>query len=357
MMAQLTYITKDLPGVGGKLRSLPTDFVVEEIPLYDPSGQGQHIYVRLTREGRTTREIQEGLAELFGLREADVGVAGLKDKHARATQVISLWLPTFDETAVKDLIEGNLPVEIVWVRRHRNKLRKGHLIGNRFRIIVRGPEPQSLDRARAIANALKKRGLPNYYGEQRFGLTGTNAQKGFEVLHGRGPRARWLRRFLLAAFQAELFNCWLTERIEQDWFSVLLLGDIAKKVDTGGLFEVKDVESELPRFQRREITYTGPVYGWRMRWASGEPGHLERGILDQAQVTSKMMRRVRLGGSRRPGRLFVDDLEVKRHAEGLLFSFTLPKAAYATTLLREFQKADLPSSVVPVSPGVPPETH
>jgi tRNA pseudouridine13 synthase len=117
-----------------------------------------------------------------------------------------------------------------------------------------------------------------------------------------------------------------------------LTGDIAKKTDTGGLFEVMEAEVEFPRFQRREITYTGPIYGARMRWASGEPGELERMVLEAAEVTTEMLRRARLDGSRRPACLFLDDLGFESHSEGLLFTFTLPKGAYATTVLREFMK-------------------
>ena len=116
---------------------------------------------------------------------------------------------------------------------------------------------------------------------------------------------------------------------------------MAKKTDTGGLFDVVDAPAELPRFQRGEITYTGPIYGSRMRWAGGEPGQLERHVMEEAGVTSEMLRRARLDGSRRVARLLLDDLSVEPHAEGLLFTFTLPKGAYATTLLREFMKPDV----------------
>jgi tRNA pseudouridine13 synthase len=337
----LPFITADLPGIGGEIKAEPAHFVVEELPLYEPAGEGQHVYVRLTREGWTTRALQERLADLFGLREVDVGCAGLKDKHARATQTFSLLLRDVDEATVARHIEESLPVEVVWVRRHRNKLRRGHLLGNRFRIVVLDPEAEAMARAGAIAQALQAHGLPNFYGVQRFGISGENAKRGREVLLGRGPRKRWLRRFLLSAYQAALFNAWLTERIRRGWFERLLTGDIAKKTDTGGLFEVEDAAVELPRFQRGEITTTGPIYGARMRWASGEPGELERKVLEAAGVTTDMLRRARLDGSRRPARLFLNDLRIEPHPNGLLFTFSLPKGAYATTVLREFMKTEV----------------
>jgi tRNA pseudouridine13 synthase len=337
----LPFITASLPGIGGGIKAEPAHFVVEEIPLYEAVGEGEHVYVRLTREGWTTRTLQERLTSLFGLGEVDVGCAGLKDKHARATQTFSLLLHDVDEATVARRIQEALPVEVVWTKRHRNKLRRGHLLGNRFRIVVLHPGPEAMARAEGIAQALQAHGLPNFYGAQRFGIEGDNAQRGREVLLGRGPRERWLKRFLLSAYQAALFNTWLTERIRRGWFERLLTGDIAKKTDTGGLFEVMEAEVELPRFQQREITYTGPIYGARMRWASGEPGELERTVLETAEVTTEMLRRARLDGSRRPARLFLDDLSIESHPDGLLFTFTLPKGAYATTVLREFMKTEV----------------
>jgi tRNA pseudouridine13 synthase len=335
----LPYFTADLPGVGGEIKVEPAHFVVEEIPLYEPSGEGQHVYVRLTREGWTTRALQNELAQLFDLRDVDVGCAGRKDKHARTTQTFSLNMPNADEAEVARRIEDELPVELAWVQRHRNKIKTGHLLGNRFRIVVLGPGEDALPRAEAVVQALHQRGLPNVYGPQRFGREGDNAARGREILFtGRGPRKRWLRRLLLRAYQSALFNTWLVRRIERGWFERLLTGDVAKKLDTGGLFEVEDAQAEQPRFERDEITYTGPIYGSRMWWATGEPGDLEHEILEQAGVTEELLDRAHLNGSRRRARLLLDDLTVKPHADGLLLTFSLPKGSYATTVLREVMK-------------------
>jgi tRNA pseudouridine13 synthase len=135
-----------------------------------------------------------------------------------------------------------------------------------------------------------------------------------------------------------LFNSWLIARIDRDWFERVLMGDVAKKRDTGGLFEVEDPEAEQPRFDRDEITYTGPIYGYRMWWAGGEPGTLERRILEEAGVSEEMLQRAHLNGSRRRARLVLEDLDVESHTEGLLFTFSLPKGSYATTVLREVMK-------------------
>ncbi len=336
----LPYITSDLPGTEGQIKVEPAHFVVEEIPLYEACGEGQHVYVRLTREGWTTQAVESRLAQIFDLRDVDVGCAGRKDKHARTTQTFSLNLPNAEEAAVARRIQDQLPeLEVQWVRRHRNKIRAGHLLGNRFRIVVLDPEANALPRARAAVEALRQRGLPNFYGPQRFGREGDNAARGRQILlTGGGPRKRWLRRLLLRAYQSALFNTWLVERMGRGWFQRLLVGDVAKKRDTGGLFEVEDGETAQSRFERDEITYTGPIYGSRMWWASGEPGELEREVLGAAEATVEMLDRAHLEGSRRRARLVLDDLQVEAHPDGLLFTFSLPKGSYATTLLREVMK-------------------
>lgn len=339
--ADLPYATADLPGVGGQIKVEPGHFVVEEMPLYEPSGEGQHVYVRLTRQEWTTRSLARELEQIFDLRDVDVGFAGRKDKHARTTQTFSLNLPNVDESTVAQRIEESLPVEVEWVRRHRNKMRAGHLLGNCFRIVLLDPDQPALDKADPIAETLKERGLPNFYGPQRFGKYGDNAERGRDILlTGEGPRKRWLRRLLLRAYQSALFNTWLVARIDRGWFARVLVGDIAKKLDTGGLFEVEDVEAAGPRFDRGEITYTGPIYGSRMWWAEGDPGGLEREVLERAEVTERMLAREHLNGSRRRARLLLDDLEVTEHPDGLSFTFSLPKGSYATTVLREFTKGD-----------------
>ncbi len=339
----LPYVTPDLPGIGGEIKRSPADFVVEEVPLYEPTDAGEHVYVRVTREGMATRDLVLGVCGLFAIPEVDVGYAGMKDKQARATQTISLRLPAADPAEVARRIAAELPVEVAWARRHVNKLRKGHLLGNRFRVAVRATAPvaEAETRARAILSALATTGLPNYYGEQRFGRDGDNVQRGRQVLDGRGPRQRWLRDLLLSAWQSHLFNEWLAARIRDGRFAQLIAGDIARKSDTGGIFDVADIEAERPRFERDEISYTGPIYGSRMRWATGEAGDRERAVFAATGVTEDMLRRARLDGSRRLARIRPFAAEVAAEGDGLTFAFTLPKGAYATVLLRELRKSDV----------------
>ncbi len=340
------FITPELAGIGGELKRSPAHFVVDELPLYEPCGQGEHIYLGLRREGWTTRALQQHLARVFGLREDDVGYAGLKDKQARTTQTFSLRLPLLDpqealRRAVAELGALTPPVEALWARRHGNKLKSGHLLGNRFRVVVSDPLPGALETAGLVARAIQERGLPNYFGPQRFGKYGDNASQGRQALLGRGPREKWLRRLLLSAWQAELFNDWLARRVREGIFARLIMGDVAKKTDTGGLFTVEAPALEQPRLERGEITYTGPIYGGKMLWAADEAGERERRLLAEQGLAEEALRRAGLSGSRRVARLALEGLSMGLDDQDLAFEFALPKGSYATTVLREFMKIEV----------------
>ncbi len=340
---RLPRVAEHLPGIRGEIRARPEDFQVEEIPAYPPSGEGPHTFVRITKRSLTSTEVRDRLARLFGLHPREVGMAGLKDRDALTTQYFSL--PGVDpEEAVRRIREAYPDLVVHHAVRHTNKLKTGHLRGNRFRIVVRNPEPgDAAARAEAIARYLRRVGVPNYYGPQRFGRYGDNAERGRALLLGTlRVRDRWLRRFLLSAYQSALFNLYLAERVRRGGFFRLLQGDIAKKADTGGLFLVEDPRQEQPRYQRGEIHFTGPMYGYRMWQARDEAGRLEEDILAREGLRLEDFRRGKLKGTRRVGRLWVPDLTVHSAPEGhLVLTFTLPKGAFATAVLREFLRDEI----------------
>ena len=341
----LPYSTEGLPGLGGELRAAPDMFVVEEIPLYEASGAGQHLYVNVTKEELTTREVQRGLAEAFDLPYRAVGFAGMKDKYARATQTFSLLVGHVDESfleAAPDRIGSKTPVTVNWVRLHRNKIKKGHLLGNRFTITITQPSVDgeiAMARAEAIAEQLRGCGLPNFYGPQRLGQNGSNVRRGWELLRGEKRIAnRWLRSLLLASVQSYLCNRYLALRQQQGRFNRLLTGDIAKKHDTGGLFVVADQAAEQSRFERKEISFTAPIYGPKMWEAEAEAGELEQGVLAESGLDIASLARAKMMGTRRLGRILLNDLSVTRKGTDIVVAFSLPKGAFATTVLREFMK-------------------
>ncbi len=337
-MSRLPYISASIPGVGGTIKAEPSHFVVDEIPLYEPCGEGEHIYVTMTREGWTTQALRTEMTRLFSLKEFDIGFAGMKDKQARATQTFSLHLHHADVDEVVSTIKNALPVENVIAKRHLNKLRRGHLLGNRFSIVLSNPEPDCMSRIEEIASVIMNSGLPNFFGEQR--LSGDNADRGKKTLLGQQVRKQWLRELLVSAYTSHLFNIWLTDRMERGDFSTLIDGDIAKKTDTGGIFEVESAAVEMPRFINREITYTGPIYGSKMRKAGSVAGEYEDAILHNENISLDMFRPLKCEGSRRAAQLFPQDLSFEACEEGICFTFSIPKGSYATVVMREFMKSD-----------------
>lgn len=340
----LPYITDGYEGIGGRIRARSGDFVVEEVPLYEPSGHGSHLYVNLTKVGQTTRDVQVKLAELFKLRPRNIGTAGLKDKNAVTTQTFSILFEG-NEVGADEAVErigSRLDVKVNWARFHGNKLRAGHLIGNRFKITITGlrmPVGKAVERARGIAGAIHRTGMPNYYGEQRTGRGGRNVHDGWMILMGgKRQKDRWLAKLLVAGYQSYLCNRYLAERVRRGLFGTALLGDIAKKHETGGIFWVNDMEVEQARFDAGEISFTAPIFGYKMSRPLGEPGRLEAEILEESGVSMEVLRRAKLTGTRRFGRL-VPRIEVAEDPRGVRLSFMLHKGGYATSLLREFMKA------------------
>lgn len=176
----LPYLTSDFPGVGGVIKQRPEDFFVQEIPLYEPSGQGEHVYAEIQKVGMSTFDAIERIAYELGVSSRDIGYAGMKDTHAITRQVLSIWGTT--EQAVMALKIPNLTVQ--WAARHVNKLRLGHLAGNRFAIKIRDVDPASVVKLKPVLDRLQKTGLPNYFGEQRFGRRDNNDLLGAALIRG-----------------------------------------------------------------------------------------------------------------------------------------------------------------------------
>lgn len=206
---------------------------------------------------------------------------------------------------------------------------------------ISGVEPgmdEAIERARRIADRLREKGAPNYYGPQRIGVAGENATRGLEIIRGGLSVGNlWLRRFLVSSYLDYHCNRYLARRVERGAFERILEGDVAKKHSTGGMFLVEDAEREQPRYLAQEISFTAPIFGPKMWETRGQARELEGDILGDEGVTLERLGELGVRGTRRLGRI-LPDLSVEASEEGLVLSFTLPKGAYATTVLREVMK-------------------
>ena len=338
---ELPYLTSALPGTGGVLRTVPEDFVVDEVCAYPPSGAGDHVFVRIEKRGLTTAQAVQRISRTLGIHERDVGVAGMKDRHAVTRQWLSLPPPVTPEQAMALAVDD---VRVLEAARHAHKLRTGHVRANRFVLRVRGVDAGSgvaETRARAILDVLARPpGAPNFYGEQRFGREGDNAARGRELLAGgKPPRDKKLARLLVSALQSELFNAWLTARMTDGLYARVLAGDVLHKVG-GGMFTCEDAATDEARLGAGELVVTGPMFGDKMRAAAGDAGAREDAILAAAGLSRDSFTSVRAiaEGTRRDATIQVGEPSVTADGETLEVAFTLPGGAYATTVMREVMK-------------------
>jgi tRNA pseudouridine13 synthase len=233
-------------------------------------------------------------------------------------------------------------ISVVAVKRHTHKLRTGLLAGNRFRIRLQASEPDALDRARAICAVIAERGLPNYFGGQRFGRGGQNLARAMAWASGgagAGRRSRFFDKLLPSVLQAEVFNRFLTRRLEAG-LDRLLPGDVVRLGASNSVFVVEDPEAERPRLERREIALTGPILGPKTLRAKGQVLELEIEAAHTVGLDDAVLdgwRKV-APGTRRDLVVFPDGLGVEAVDGALHLGFSLPAGSYATQLLRELTR-------------------
>ncbi len=321
---------------GLRIRTTPEDFRVIEEPLYETTGEGNHTFLFVEKRGRTTEQVARELARVSGISPRDVGYAGRKDRHAVTRQWFSL--EGVDPERARDFELNS--AEVLEAHRHPHKIKTGHLRGNHFEIVLRGDQRIELTPIRQRVDALVRRGMPNRYGQQRFGRDGENAEQARRLLaDGRPPRDRRAARFLISALQSEVFNAVLDDRIDE--FDGVLLGDVARVEESGGLFWVDDLERERPRAMAFEISATGPIFGTKMRAPKQDAAQLERAVFDRFELPDlaelRLPRGIRARGARRALRVRPEGLRVEsiEGGPGVKLSCWLPPGAYVTVLMDE----------------------
>lgn len=330
-----------LPRLHGAIKTECEDFFVEELPAYPPSGAGEHLFLWIEKRDWTTEAVRQHLARTLQIDPREVGTAGLKDRRAVTRQFFSV--PAHCEQAVPAAeCEG---VQILQAQRHTNKLKTGHLRGNRFSILVRSQTADPLERVERIWQHLQREGLPNFYGTQRFGANDSTWQLGLELITGRrGPgslkraQRRRLLRLALSSVQSRIFNDVLQARQADGLLQRVIGGDVARPVESRRDFVIEDVDEAQRRVDGGEWQLTGPMFGRRMRFPTGTARKREFAALEAAGLTLDDFNRFpRLTpGTRRPLTVRIADFQATETADGVQFEFALPSGAYATTVLDEF---------------------
>lgn len=326
--------TEHLPRWEGDFVQTHASFIVDEIPAYMPCGEGEHVFVRFEKQDLTTKQVCALLEKELSIPSKDIGYAGMKDKRATARQWISVRGASEEE--ICRVLETE--VKILECERHRNKLRLGHMQGNRFTLHLPVEGQEAFERGQAICSVLSTHGMPNFYGPQRFGHRGLNASDGKAVLLGKRRAKGAKRRFLISSYQSTLFNDILAWRMSEGKLDQALLGDVMQKWGSGGQFHCEDPDADQARMDALEIHPTGCMPGYKMTWPKEEPGAWEEALLEREELTPDDFRAVGkiAMGTRRSLRIPIEQLELSHeHYTQLKLQFILPSGSYASILLHE----------------------
>lgn len=359
--------THELPGVGGILRARNEDFFVQEIALYEPSDEGEHVMCEIQKVGLTTHEAISRIARQLKVKPGAIGYAGLKDKRGVTRQHLTIS-QTSPEAVAR--IQGD-QLSVLWVARNRNKLRIGHLKANRFAIRLRNVDPLHVVRVRPILDRLIRSGLPNYFGEQRYGRHGLNDRLGFALMGNDGDELirllrqdddrqskhvirifeetgsleramrgidRSIQSLWMSAAQSRVFDAVVADRI--DALGTLVKGDLAFLHDRGACFVVEDPTVEQSRADRFEISPSGPMFGSRMTNPRDDALQIEQRIFSRFNLPADLSNGPK--GERRPLRVKPEDCALSAGVDEsgpfIAIAFTLPPGSFATTLMREVMK-------------------
>ena len=318
----------------GRLRDRPEDFQVSEILGFEPDGEGDHLLLWVRKTGANTEWVARRLAATAGVPVAAVGYAGLKDRWAITEQWFSMPRPRALEPDWGALVEQG--IEVLAVHPHRRKLRRGALTGNRFRIRVRDCRLEMADLERRL-EVLRARGVPNYFGEQRFGHADGNLHRAHELLTGAAQRVpRHQRGLWLSAARAQIFNELLAERVSRGDWDRLQAGDCPQLAGSHSFFLAEVVDEALgERAARLDLHPSGPLWGGGEPPTRLEPRALECGIAAGFAPWPARLAELGLEQERRSLRLTVEDLSGALDGGSLMLEFRLSSGAYATAVLRE----------------------
>lgn len=335
MLPELAYL-HGKPNIKGLLRVKQSDFrVFEQLPFL-PCGEGEHLFIHIRKTGANTVFVARELAKYFKVKEQLVSYAGLKDRFAVTEQWFGIHVPGKQEYDLSDLnIEG---VEVLSYKRHNKKLRTGALTGNRFELIIR-----DVTDLKALSNRWSKvieQGVPNYFGEQRFGIDGGNIDSALALFSGTKVKDKKKRGMYLSAARSSIFNDIINERIKHNTFSTLKTGDVVMLSGTQSVFRIEEVDNTIKeRLVEKDVDITAAMWGAGELMTEGEPKIFEQGIADHHSEFSQGLPRFGLKQERRRIRLVINDADMEVLTGDALpsvkVSFSLSAGSYATTVLRE----------------------
>lgn len=321
------------PDVSGKIRAQPEDFRVWEQPLIEPEGAGNHLWIEVEKRNANTEWVARQFSMAAGIPARDIGYAGMKDRRGVTSQWFSIGLQEAGDTCWEN---WDIPgVTILQASRHGKKLKRGVLSGNRFCIVVRElrGELEALDDR---LGQLAEKGVPNYFGSQRFGHGGKNVEQGILWLRRGGRLPRSKRSIYLSAVRSFLFNEILSRRVELANWNRIVDGELAVLNGSRSTFSCSMPDPELmQRCREFDIHPSGSLPGGGEPRIRGESASIENEVLASHQDLISMLDGAGVKTGRRSLRLSPTEMEWERQGSNLTLRFTLPPGGYATSVLRE----------------------
>lgn len=337
LMSGLAY-AYGLPSCSGIYKQKPEDFLVEEQIAFELSGEGEHLWCWVEKTGENTDWVLQQLAKWAGVSPARIGVAGQKDRHAVTRQWFSIQLPGQSDPDPKTL--GLDSVRILKMQRHQRKLQTGGLSGNRFELVVRDihGECETLEQ-RLLA--IQQGGVPNYFGEQRFGYQGRNLNKATEFLSGKLQRVKRNQKSLyISSARSWLFNLVLSQRVQRGDWNHFVSGDVLQLEGSSRWFS-EDGSSDLSqRVEEGDLHPTGPMFGRGELPSQASVRDLEEQVMQPYEVWRQGLERLGLKQDRRALRVLPKNISWVLKTDTLSLQFELPAGSYATMVMREIMKVE-----------------
>ncbi|MEZ8083509.1 tRNA pseudouridine(13) synthase TruD [Enterovibrio norvegicus] len=322
------------PSATGRLKAQPEHFFVSETLDFIPAGHGEHFLVRIRKIGENTKYVANELAKACGVKSRDVSWAGLKDRHAVTEQWFSVHLPGQDDPDLTEFVDTHEGVDaILETTRHDKKLRPGDLIGNRFSLVITDFSGDAAIDAR-LGN-IRDKGVPNYFGSQRFGRNGNNVVSAREWGQDKfRVRDKSKRSFYLSAARSYMFNQVLSARIEQGMTHTPMRGDMLID-NTEHLKLVLDTDKATELLEKGHWLISGPMTGDNALPTEADARKFEQNIIDQEPDLLAVIRSNRMRHDRRALMLFPQEMEWTCEKDTLTVSFSLPAGSFATAVMRE----------------------
>jgi len=321
------------PKTSGHLKAQNSDFCVDEIMPIQTSGEGEHLWMLIEKDGSNTDWVAQQLAKHAGVKSMGVSYAGMKDRHAVTTQWFSLHLPGMDDPDFSTLKSDEF--KILKTARHNRKLKRGALSGNRFQIRITELSGE-LDSLEERLQMIKQNGVPNYFGEQRFGRDMGNLLKAEKMFNRELKKVKKQQRGLyLSSARSWIFNQILSTRIQQKNGLMPMLGEVYMLNGKSACFVSENNDDELQRLNKKQINLTACLWGEGESMATADVLALEQSVANQFKNLAEGLQSARLKQERRSMRLVPENLTWNINDDVLEMKFDLPAGTFATMVLRE----------------------